>query len=119
MNTEQTIFDDSGEPLGTATIDCQTGAVTFRPRDGTSLAQRTWRSLAALKRAVLREIGSSPGVPPRRASSMSIFMHVTRNKKRESERAGLDDSAFLKEAVQPASLNPAAETEENDRQPNH
>ena len=59
MNTEQTLFDDSGAPLGTATIDGQTGAVTFKSRDGsTELTRRTWGSLEACRRAVLRVFGS-------------------------------------------------------------
>lgn len=57
MRVQQTIFDDTGAPLGTAVQDTRTGAVAFQPRDGsTSLTRRTWRNLEALKRAVIREM---------------------------------------------------------------
>ncbi len=58
MRVQQTIFNDDGAPLGTATIDDITGAVTFIPRDGSAeLTRGKWRSLEALKLAVLRELG--------------------------------------------------------------
>lgn len=82
MRVQQTIFNDDGAPLGTATIDGITGLVTFQPRDGsTELTRRTWRSMEALKLAVLREWGggllwnfSARG--PVRAPALSLIAKI-------------------------------------------
>ena len=75
MNFQQTIFDAAGKPLGTAIIDTKSGSTSFAPRDGNpALAKRTWRSLAALKRALQAE-KVLPGHLVRGTSS-ALLKHV-------------------------------------------
>ena len=64
MNTEQTLFDNDGKPLGKAITDNQTGRTTFQPRNGNNaLARRTWRSLEACLQAVMVAAHKREAVP--------------------------------------------------------
>lgn len=68
MLIEQTLFGPDGRPLGKAFTDSQTGRTTFQPREPSPrLAGRTWRSVAACRRAVMAA-GTQPALDALRES---------------------------------------------------
>jgi hypothetical protein len=55
MNTERTLFDADGQPLGKALTDTMTGETRFIPCGSDEPLQRRWATVEACHRAVQQQ----------------------------------------------------------------